>query len=97
MVPTEIVSIRLRSSTGFVHVAIRGYLTNGIIVPGVMVLDLRRTLPGEKPVFDTMRNVNTARVSLCVSCVIAPGAAVKCDSPGSPDLFLKYAVGADGL
>jgi hypothetical protein len=62
-----------------------------------MVQDLRHTLTKEKAVSGTMQNVNTAKVNLCISCVIAPGAAVKSDSRGSPDLFLKYAIGADGL
>jgi len=62
-----------------------------------MVRDLRRALPTKKPVSDTMQNVDTAKESLCVSCVIAPGATEKSESPGSPGLFLKFAVGADGL
>jgi hypothetical protein len=62
-----------------------------------MVRDLRRNLQVKKPVFDITRNVNTAKVSLCVSCVIAPGAIAKSESPGSRDLFLKFAVVAAGL
>jgi len=83
--------------TGFVHAAIRGFLTNGITVPGVMVRDLRLTLPREKTVSDIIQNVNTAKESSCVSCGIAPGVTGKSDSPGSSDLFPKYAVGAGGL
>jgi hypothetical protein len=97
VVQIETVSIRLHSSTGFVHVAIREFPTNGIIVHGVMVQDLRHILPRERPVSDIMPNVNTAKESLCVLCVIAPGAVGKSESHGSPGLFLKYAVVVDGL
>ena len=94
---TETVSIRPHSSTVFVHAATRGFQTNGIIVLGVMVLDLNLILLIEKSGFDTTPNAGTVKESLCVSCVIAPGADAKSGSSGSPDLFLKFAVGAAGL
>ena len=97
MVPTETVSIQPRSSTGFVRVAIMGFRTNGIIVHGVMVRDLRRVLPVKQPRSDIIRNVNIAMEKLCVSCAIVPGAVAKSRSPGNRDLFLKYAAVVDGL